>query len=403
MRSTALVPRVFAPPVALAALVGAAGCRGGGVVQPPARAAVHDSAVYVVRLGLDTSYIQWMVRDGRDVRMRVVERMPRVRVVHTTLAQNADGSVARLGRRAYLPGAADTMPVDVADVEATGDSTILVVGPPGEPRRVASAGRAHVLVGPLLMSSYPLLAPFAPTRVGDSLVSRMLSPTLGDRRLVIRRTAADTFTLASDLMGLVRVHVGARGRSNGFDALGSSINMVGTRVPWISFDSVVRAFVARERASGVAGVSSPRDTARATVGDAAVAVDYGRPARRGRVVFGGIVPWGRVWRTGANLATHLATDRALLVGGAELAPGRYTLFTLPEPHEWTLIVSRQTGQWGTDYDPSLDVARLPMQVVRIAGESVERFTIRVDPEGDGGVLRFQWDTVEARVPVRTMR
>jgi hypothetical protein len=276
----------------------------------------------------------------------------------------------------------------------------MVTGSPRAPRRTASPGRSHGMLGPFLMVSYPVLAPFAPPNVGDSVVSRQLAPVLGDRRLVIRRVAPDTFTLWSDLMGLIRVHVGRDGRSNGFDALGSSINMQGERVPWIRADSVLSAFVARERATGVAGSTSPRDTVRTVIGGASLVVDYGRPAKRARVVFGGIVPWGRVWRTGANRATHLTTDRALLVGDAELGPGHYTLFTLPEPGGWTLIISSQTGQWGTDYDPSFDVARVPMQVSRVAGDPVERFTIRLDPNGEAGVLRLQWDTVEARLPVR---
>jgi hypothetical protein len=138
--------------LALLALAGIAGCAGSGPAKPTPLA-VRDSAVYVVRLGQDTSYIQWLVRDGRDVRMHVVERIPRVRVVYTMLTQNADGSVARLQQRVYLPPPADTTPVAVTDVQAVGDSTIMVTGSPRAPRRTASPGRSHGMLGPFLMVS----------------------------------------------------------------------------------------------------------------------------------------------------------------------------------------------------------------------------------------------------------
>jgi len=122
--------------------------------------------------------------------------------------------------------------------------------------------------------------------------------------------------------------------------------------------------------------------------------EYGRPSKRGRVVFGGIVPWNSVWRTGANLATHFTTDRALAFGSSVVPAGRYTIFTLPTESGWTLIISRQTGQWGTEYDASHDLVRVPMRT-RVLDAPVEKFAIVVAPRGGGGVIRLSWDTTEA--------
>jgi len=144
------------------------------------------------------------------------------------------------------------------------------------------------------------------------------------------------------------------------------------------------------------GTASPRDTARANISGATLLIDYGRPAKRGRQVFGGIVPFNRVWRTGANQATHFTTDRTLKFGDALLPPGHYTLWTIPAESGWTLVVNNQTGQWGTDHDPRFDRFRMPMQMKTVA-EAVERFTIVVEPAGAGGVIRLRWDTVEASV------
>ena len=145
-------------------------------------------------------------------------------------------------------------------------------------------------------------------------------------------------------------------------------------------------------------VLSPRDTARMEVPGGTVLVDYGRPSMRGRKIMGGLVPWGKVWRTGANAATHLVTDVDLQVGGVHLPKGRYTLYTLPSPEGWQLIVNRQTGQWGTQYDAGRDLARIPMRTTRM-DEQVEQFTIRVDPRGEReGALVLEWENTRAEVP-----
>lgn len=144
--------------------------------------------------------------------------------------------------------------------------------------------------------------------------------------------------------------------------------------------------------------ASPRDTARGTVGGAELMVDYGRPYMRGRTIMGGLVPYGRVWRTGANDATHLMTSSALRIGGTTVPAGTYTLYTLPGEDGWQLIVNRQTGQWGTQYDEGTDLARIPMRVSRLDAP-VEQLTFRIEPQGDGsGVLALEWENTRAEVP-----
>ena len=149
--------------------------------------------------------------------------------------------------------------------------------------------------------------------------------------------------------------------------------------------------------------ASPRDTARGTVGGAQVLIDYGRPSKRGREIFGGLVPYGRVWRTGANSATTLVTDRDLTIGGTAVPAGTYTIYTLPERERWQLVVNRQTGQWGTEYNQEQDLARIPMQV-RQAAQPVEQFEVAFVPGESGGqVLELRWDTTVASVPVTAGR
>jgi hypothetical protein len=143
--------------------------------------------------------------------------------------------------------------------------------------------------------------------------------------------------------------------------------------------------------------ASPRDTARATVGGATVTVDYSRPSKRGRAIFAanGLVPYGKVWRTGANSATTLRTTGDIMVGTTRVPAGTYTLYTIPAATGWQLIINKQTGQWGTEYDEKQDLARVPMRVSKVASP-VEQFTIAVQPTS----LVMQWDTVQASAPIR---
>ena len=144
---------------------------------------------------------------------------------------------------------------------------------------------------------------------------------------------------------------------------------------------------------------SPRDTTRATIGRATLLVDYGRPSKRGRVIFGGLEPWGRVWRTGANEATQLETNRDLVFAGKTVPAGKYTVWTLLSETQPMLIVNKQTGQWGTEYDQAQDLARIPMTVERTPAP-VEQFTIALEP-GGGTVLNLvmTWENTRASVPI----
>ena len=144
--------------------------------------------------------------------------------------------------------------------------------------------------------------------------------------------------------------------------------------------------------------ASPRDTARGTVGSASLLIDYGRPSRRGREIFGSLVPFDQVWRTGANAATTFVVGAPVQLAGQPLPAGSYTLYSLPSRNGWTLIVNGQTGQWGTEYSEGRDVLRIPMSVSRT--EPVDTFRISVEGGSAEGRLVFAWDTLQGTVPVR---
>ena len=148
--------------------------------------------------------------------------------------------------------------------------------------------------------------------------------------------------------------------------------------------------------------ASPHETATATVDGAKISITYGRPYAKGRKIVGGLVPYGQVWRTGADEATTLVTDKGLMFGSTHLNPGTYTLYTLPAESGWQLIINKQTGQWGTQYDEKQDVARIPMKAGK-TNAPVEQLTLEIADTPAGGELRLSWENTLATVPFTVMK
>lgn len=141
---------------------------------------------------------------------------------------------------------------------------------------------------------------------------------------------------------------------------------------------------------------SPHETASATIDGATISITYGRPYMKGRKIMGGLVPHGAVWRTGADEATTLVTDKALRFGSTHVPAGTYTLYTLPDEKAWKLIINRQTGQAGTEYHPERDLARIDMHVGSTS-VPVEQLTLALTDTPAGGELTLQWERTEAKV------
>lgn len=145
---------------------------------------------------------------------------------------------------------------------------------------------------------------------------------------------------------------------------------------------------------------SPPATAEVTLKGKKVSIDYSRPSLKGRKVGKELAPYGEVWRTGANEATALNTEIDLTIGGVKVPAGKYTLYTLPSEGTWKLIINKETGQWGTKYDQSQDLARVDMKKSALPN-SVEQFTISFDKKGEGvSDLNLDWENTRVSVAVK---
>jgi Protein of unknown function (DUF2911) len=146
----------------------------------------------------------------------------------------------------------------------------------------------------------------------------------------------------------------------------------------------------------------PSPPAQATLdlsGGKSITIDYSSPRAKGRKLGEEIAPFGQVWRTGANESTTFVTTADITVGGTAVPAGNYTIFTIPNKDKWVLIISKKTGEWGTNYPgPSNDLARIDMKVSTLPS-SVENFTISFDKAANGGTLNLDWETTRASVAI----
>lgn len=148
-------------------------------------------------------------------------------------------------------------------------------------------------------------------------------------------------------------------------------------------------------------IASPDAEAHVTLKGKILTIKYNSPQMRGRKVMGEIVPYGQVWRTGANPATSFVTAIDLRIGNLDVPAGSYTIYTLPAAPgaPWQLIINKQTGQWGTEYHQEQDLGRTPMETTKIATPQ-EGMSITFEKTSGGSTqLHVKWETADEWVPV----
>ncbi|MHB1021550.1 MAG: DUF2911 domain-containing protein [Acidobacteriaceae bacterium] len=144
---------------------------------------------------------------------------------------------------------------------------------------------------------------------------------------------------------------------------------------------------------------SPPEKTSVTLEGKTITIDYSAPSMRGRKIMGGLVPYGQVWRTGANAATSFTTEANLKIGDLTVPVGKYTLYTLPSEGTWKLIINKQTGQWGLTYNQAQDLGRVDMRR-RALQPAQERFNISfVNTREKSTELHLKWENTDVFVPV----
>lgn len=146
---------------------------------------------------------------------------------------------------------------------------------------------------------------------------------------------------------------------------------------------------------------SPVAIASAHYKDTYLKVVYGQPQKKGRVIFGNVVPYGQVWRTGANESTEFTFTKDITINATVVPAGTYSLFTIPEPEKWTIILNRDLGMWGSyQYNSKVDAIRFEVPVQLLSDVVYEPFTIALEQKNDKVEMSLMWDNIKVMFPIQ---
>ena len=172
------------------------------------------------------------------------------------------------------------------------------------------------------------------------------------------------------------------------------------RIALCSVIALLLSSVAFAQMGGGGARPSPAASATCDLGGSkTIKTDYSSPRVKGRKIYGELVPFGEVWRTGANEATTFVPSADVVVGGKTVPAGSYTIFTIPNADKWTLIINKKTGEWGIPYKYESDeLARVDMKASKLPS-TVENFTIAYDKSAGGCTMRIDWEKTRASVDI----
>ena len=360
----------------------------------------QQTETWLTRLGADTVALERFSRTKNRLDGELVVIAPKVRITKYTVLFHADGTVRRyqLSGRPGVGGSGAQPSVEATAAFGGGTITASVTRDAKTDTSRVAAGAGALPNTIYAWGLFGLATQAARRTRQDSVVLEQYG--IGAKQVSKTAVVRRGDSVAVDFFGLpMMAKTDPRGRLLGVDGGRTTVKVLAGRVTGLDLAGLTASFIARERAGQAIGVLSSRDTVTAQVGAAAIWIDYGRPAKRGRQLLGGIVPYGEVWRTGANAATQFRVNREIELAGQPIPAGLYSLWTVPTPTGVSLVINRQAGQWGTEFDPAQDLGRYPL-VVRPLQASVERFTISVADLGGAGEIRFDWGEVRWVAPFR---
>lgn len=286
----------------------------------------------------------------------------------------------------------------------TGDSSVYIaVNPRGAvANRRSYPGKGIVANGMDIASFYlfPFMGFYAPAKNGDTLFHRQLS-IINIRPFAVTRKSKEEVRIGSSLMGYLSLFLDDKNRLSKLEGVGSSLNIRGSIERHNTDVTIIDNIAKRRNAAGTAAVRTLRDTAHVVLNDNIIEVDYWAPHKRGREIFGNVVPWNKAWRTGANNATQLRFTKDIIIGGSKLAAGKYGIWSYPTETSWELLINKNATNWGTDYDATGDILKLPLKVERLA-VPVEVLKISlIKKDNNSATLTIEWDTYKGSIDIKS--
>jgi len=373
---------------------------------PPA----NEHASFVTTLGRDTVVVESFTRTPTRLDGDMVVRVPGTVLCHYELDLGSSGNVTRsivdvkplsaqnvAPRHVTLDYVGDSLRVNI-DSSSVHSSFVRAVPPNAYPQFMTGFGSSYGLYSSLGVYEV-LLSRLGPKFDSVTIPSIDMQSGRTVKRDFVQRSPtkvdADYFRIA-----WTHLTLGDSGQIVSADANETTEKTQTHRTAYLDPKQVAKRFESEDKSGKGIGVASPSVTEKATLGGKLVVVLYSSPRKRNRTILGNVVPYGQVWRTGANQATVLVTDDAFQLGDASIPGGSYSLWTVPKKDgSVDLIVNGQYGQWGTNYDSTRNVARVPMKVAS-ASSPQDNFSITITPtNGSSGEMKIAWDTFIWTIPI----
>jgi hypothetical protein len=377
-----------------------------GAPHETALPAPNERAAFVTTLGRDTVVVESITRTDSHVDGYIVVRVPGTVLCHYSADLGKDGTVTHTVLDIKPLGTSDvhaqrvTMDFDGTSVRITSDaptgqqSVTRDFSKGGFPFFMTGFGSSYGLYSSLGM--YELFLPRVLSGTTDTTSVHsidMATARLGARKFVRRSPSVvdvDYFGV-----GWTKLTVDADGHIMSADADRTTEKTVSHRTEFVDVERMAKTFADADRGGKGIGAASASKVEKGSIAGTPVVVTFSSPQKRGRDILGNVVQYDQVWRTGANEATTISFARDVAISGKAVPAGTYSLWTIPARDGTVqLIVNRQHGQWGTDYDPAQDLFHVPMQVTT-ASTPREDFNIGVT----GTDLRISWDTFVWTAPI----
>lgn len=358
-------------------------------------------AAFVTKLGNDTLAVEVFEKTENGMNAKVILRSPETRFTSYELTfDDQRGIQTMISTQHSLEEGFESTGELIQSIVTKGDSLAIEMMWRGEMRTFMVEKEQGTL--PFIdMVHWPFELAFQNAKIaGTDTVNQPLLSGSRISNFVIAEIRPDSMTLRHPSRGVMGSLVSESGNLEFLDAGLTTRKLKVYREPSSSVDinTLGKLFARKDLAGNPFGELSSAEEDTYYIGDTEFVVSYGSPKKRGRDLFGAIVPWGERWRTGANRATHFYTSDDLNIGGVDVPAGEYTLFSIPQPNGGTLIINKQTGQNGQTYDESRDLGRVPM-TISSKTDITEAFTITVEETGSGGTLNLIWGQTVFNVPI----
>ncbi|CAN5264693.1 hypothetical protein BH23BAC1_BH23BAC1_33730 [soil metagenome] len=365
------------------------------------------TASFVAQWANDTASIETFTIIGNHVFGRAIHLFPEPHLRQFTFWFNDDGSMKALDMQLYqlqntsLPLESKTgLPTRLFMNFSDDTIDFKYVNMEEERSYIHSAPRMNFFGGWIpIMAQFEWLSRVFNDKKAEKMDDlRFVNYVLGVYDLELTRLNEKAIQFKSNIMEPVKIQHDQAGIIEFVDAVGSGWNFKIYKSEPIDIELYTKHFSKKP----VLGDPSPHQVVSKKIGDATIEIDYGRPQKRGREIFGNIVPFNTVWRTGAGRPTTIKFDKDLNFKGEVIPKGKYNLYTRPDKEFWTLIFNTEENAWGSAYKKEFDFKHVKIPSNK-SSDITDQFTIDIEEKGKEGLLKFMWDDTVASVNFKVLK